>query len=210
MYNKKILPRDIKNAPDPYVIGCGLIALISSVVNSNFNSQIEYCRETIVSLSRTNMTSNSSFLQCNIPYEECQCSVISNKFNNTIECITNIQATFAHIWPLVAYILQIYVIYNLPFIKKYTHILKDIFWIIAFVIFIIIAIGAVGSTCLYYKTSETVGYVGVFLYFIVVGLLVRSYIKDPSCGYHNIDQDKKLTTDNDNRENITAAVSVVS
>jgi hypothetical protein len=179
MFIKIRYPLILKSYYDGCFVTCVLSLFLASGVILTFNFQIEDCRTSISLLSRNNTMLNGSFSQCNISYEECRCSVISNKSNNPIECITDLQATIAHISPLVSYMLHLYVIYELfSFTGKYSHILKDIFWVIALFVFIIIAIVARGSTCLYYNTSEFLFKSSLFLFTIFVCLFIASDIKD--------------------------------
>ena len=207
MFIKIKNPPGTTNPPDPCAVGYGVIVLLISTVIMSFNDQIENCRKTIFSLSSTNITPNNSSLQCNIPYEECRCSVISNKSNNAIECITDIQAMTAHISPLVSYVLQLYIIYELFLFKgKYSHILTNIFWVIVLFVFIIIAIAAHGSTCLYNNTSVTLTASGYLLLVIAFGLYVRSNMKYSSLGRGKIYRKRRLVKNNNKCEILTIVI----
>jgi hypothetical protein len=178
MFIKIQYPLILESGPDACIVICIMILLLASGLIVSFNFRIENCRRSISFLSSNNMILNSSLLQCNIPYEECRCSVISNKFNNTIECITDIQVITAPISPLVSYVMQLYIIYKLfSFTEKSSHILRDICWVIALFGSIIIAIGARGSTCLYYRTSEFLFHSGICLYAIFLCLFILTDIK---------------------------------
>jgi hypothetical protein len=150
---------------------------------------------------------STSLLECNIPYEECQCSVISNKFNNNIECVTDIQTMIAHISPLASYILQIYIINNLfSFKEKLNNIIRYVFWIVTLFIFIIISISAYESTCLYYNTSEFLLYSGTFLYAIFVCLFISSDINYRICLHNKTYQKQGLVKNNHNHEVFTITI----
>ena len=207
MFIKIKKPLDITNPPDPRAAVCGAIILSISLVIMSYNEQIENCRKTNLSLSSTNMTLNSSSLQCNIPYEECRCSVIQNKSNNAIECITDIQTMTAHISAIVSSVLQLYIIYELfPFIGKYSHILKIVFWVIALFVFIIIAIALHGSTCLYYNTSETLILSSRLLCVIAIGLYLRSSMKCCSRERRKTHRKRRLVKNNNNCEILTIVI----
>jgi hypothetical protein len=199
---------DIRNVPKLRAVVCSLTIMLISVEIINLYDQIDNCRKIIFSLSSTNMTSNSSSLQCDIPYEECRCSVTSHKYSNAIQCITDIQAMAADISPLVLYLLQLYIIYVLfSFTGKYSHILTDIFWVIALFVFIIIAITVHGGTCLYYKTSWTLILSGHFLLVMAVYLYVRSTMKYSSRRRRKMYRKRRLEKNNNNCE-ILAIVTV--
>lgn len=163
MFIKMTYPCGIKNVPDQLITLQSIIVMGFSFIILSFNDQVNNCRERIFSLSSTNMTANANFLKCNIAHEECRCSIISNKSHTTIECITDIQVMIAPILPLVSYVLQLYVIYKVfSFTGRYSHIFRDICWTIALFLFIIIAIGVRGSTCLFYDTTSALFFIRFF------------------------------------------------
>ncbi len=197
MYIKFNSPFDITNGTHAGVMSsCLIIILITSAIAS-FNSRIEYCRETIF-LSTTTMTPNSSFLQYNTPYEDCRCSV---KSNNLIGCITDIQAMTARISPLVSYAFQLYIIHELFSVTgKYSHIFRRICWVITMFMSIIVAIGAHGSTFLYYNTSQTICASGMFISCIAICLYIRSSHGHFSHGRHRTYRNRRLVQNNHDRE----------
>jgi hypothetical protein len=100
----------------------------------------------------------SSFLKYNIPYDEYLYSVTSNKSDNLILCILDIQTLGGHILPALLFVLQVYPIYKLfSLTANCSHLLKNLFRVIALLIFVIIAIAAQESyTYLYFYTSYIV------------------------------------------------------
>jgi len=207
MYIKIRYPFDADKPPAAYILSCAMILLFISCAISSFNIRIENCRETIFSLSSTNTIQNSSFLKCNIPYEECRCSIISNKLKKSIECITNIQTMTAHILPVISCVLQLYLIYELFSVTgNYSHILRDIFWIIGLFIFIIIAIFTQGNTCLYFKTSDTLFTSGCFLSVIVCWLFLHGEIYYSSRKRGKTYRKRRLVKNNHNREMLTIVI----
>jgi hypothetical protein len=162
------------------IVTCGLIISMISYVIWSFNDQINECHESIFSRSTTETIGNSTLLQCNISYDECRCSVISNKFNNSIKCITNIQAMIGPMLPPVSFVLQIYLIYKLISLAgNLRRIQKNLFWFAALIVFIITAVTAQGSSCLYSYTSDTACFSGFFLFVVVCYLAIHSKVEYP-------------------------------
>jgi hypothetical protein len=202
-------PCDITNAPDSLVALYGMIPMFITIVISYFNDQVNHCRERIFSLSSTNITSNSSFLKCNIPYDECRCSIISNKSTEAIECVTDIQIIAAHILPLVSYVWQLYIIYKLfSFTGRYSHILRHISWAIALFVFIIIAIGTRGNTCLYYNTSDTLILSCIFVFAINFVLFAYNDTKYRARADDETCQKKRFMENNHKCKNLTIIIVV--
>jgi hypothetical protein len=209
MFIKITYPCGIKNAPDQLFTIQSLIVMVISFIILSFNDQVNSCRERIFSLSSTNMTANANFLKCNIAYEECRCSIISNKSHTTTECITDIQVMIAPISPLVSYVLQLYVIYKVfSFTGRYSHIFRDICWIIALFLFIIIAIGVMGSTCLFYNTTSALFLSGFSLFAITFSIFVYKDTKYRADVAAEARQKQRLV-ENNHKCNISTIVIVV-
>lgn len=176
------------------------VFFISWVICS-FNIRIHEYRQSIVSLSKTNRALNTSLLQWDISYDECRCSVTSNKSNSSIQCITDVHDMAGHILPVVSFLLQLYITYEIfIFTGNYRHILRDIFWIIAVFVFIIIAMGACGSSRLYHYTSLIGCVTGFFLFCIFMYLIDVNDYRDSPYEHRNIDRDQRLVINNDDHE----------
>jgi len=135
--------------------------------------------------------------------------MISNKSDKSIKCIPDIQAMTGHILPLLSYALQLYVISKLfYFTGNYSHILTDIFWIIALFVFVIIAIGVHGSSCLHSNTSFTIASTGLLQVGFVMLLVKRSHSRNTSHENHNTNRHQRVITNNqDNTTTITNTIS---
>lgn len=150
---------------DRHAISLAVMVFVTSVGLMWLNIRFQMSRESIFPSSRHNGTLSSILLQCSIPYDECRCSVLSNKFNSSIKCITDVEAMIGHILPLVPYALQLYLLQKLfSFTGNYSHILTDIFWLVALFVLVIIAICVHGSSCLYYYTSFIIFLTSTFWY----------------------------------------------
>jgi hypothetical protein len=109
----------------------------------------------------------------------------------------------ADISPLVLYLLQLYIIYVLfSFTGKYSHILTDIFWVVALVVFVIIAIATHGSSCLHFNTIFIVSVTGFPLAYLPIYLFCRLRDEYLLRERHNTYRDQTLTTSN-NENDIT-------
>lgn len=202
-------PLILESGSDVYLIGSIIILLFTSGVILSFNSKIENCRRSIYSLSMNNIILNNSLLQlqCSIPYEECRCSFILNKYNNSIECITDIESIIAHMSPIVSYILQVYIIYEIfSFSEKSNYILRDVFSFVTLFIFTIIVINAHESTCSNYNTSEFLLYSSTFLYGIFLCLFIVSDIKYVTCLRYKTYQKRRLVNNNHNHEGLSIGI----
>jgi hypothetical protein len=159
-------------------------------------------------LPTPNMTVDSNRSDCSIPYDQCRCSVSSNRSGFTRECITDVEAMAGHILPLVVYAQELYLFYNLvSFTGKYSHIFTDIFWIIALVIFVILAIAVHGSSCFHYYTIFIMSTTGLSLAMVPLYLFCRVRDQYLLRAGHDTDPDQRLTTDN-HEHDITITITV--
>ena len=160
--------------------------------------------ELFFSLPTHNRTVDSNVSGCSIPYDQCRCSFSSNRSSGfTKECITDAEAMAGHVLPLVVYAEVLYLFYNLvSFTGKYRHIFTDIFWIIALVIFVILAVAVHGSSCLHYYTIFIISTISVLLAFVPFHLYCRVRDQYLLRARHDANQDQRLTTD-DHEHDIT-------
>jgi hypothetical protein len=148
-------------------------------------------------LSTHNVTVDSNLSGCSIPYDQCRCSVLSNRSGFTKECIPDVEAMAGHIVPLVIYAQVLYLFYKLvSFTGKYRHIFTDIFWIIALVIFVILAIAVHGSSCFHYNTVLIMSATGGSL--AMVPFCLYAHIRDQYLlrAGRDTNPDQRLTTNN--------------
>lgn len=162
----------------------------------------------IYPLSTNNMTFDNKTWRCSIPYDDCRCSILSNRTDITGVCLTELETITGHICPLIIYVLQMYLIYNLVSFKgKYGHIFADICWIIALVIFIIIAIAAHGSDCFHYRMVLIISATGICLMQLptYLSFRVREQYRLRERFYTSPDQ--QLTTSN-HEQDITLEITL--
>jgi len=200
-------PLDNNSYTDARLPALALFVVIIGYGNFCLRIDFQNFRQSIFLLSRPNMTLADWRSLCNIPFDEYRCSVISNKFNNSTKCIKDIDAMTAHILPLVSYMLQLYFIYELFSIKgSYSHILTDIFWIVALFVFVIIAIGVHGSTCLHALTNDIIYMTGVAMFGFVMFLHFYSDEYYSSYERRNTYRYQRLVKNNYDDETMTAVI----
>jgi hypothetical protein len=136
--------------------------------------------------------------------------VLSNKSDESIKCITDTAAMAGRLLPLVSYALQIYGISTLfSFTGYYSQLLTDIFWIIALFIFVVIAIGVHGSSCLHFYTSFIITAIGILMTCFLMYLVKRSH------GHNSVYERRKtyrhervvVTNNQERKTTITITVS---
>jgi hypothetical protein len=113
----------------------------------------------------------------------------------------------AHITPQILYVLEVYIIHELVFFTgKYSDILRDILWIAALFVFVIVAIASHGSSCRHSYTTFAVYLTGIVMSgcFLFLFILNREY--HSSCALSNTCKDEKLKTNNDDHENMPTVI----
>jgi hypothetical protein len=153
--------------------------------------------QSLFPFSTHNMTVDSNISDCSIPYDQCRCSVLSNRSGFRAKCITDVEAMAGHILPLIVYAQVLYLFYNLvSFTGKYRHIFTDIFWIIALVIFVILAIAVHGGSCFHYYTIFIMSVTGLSLAMVPLYLFCRVRDQYLLRARRDTDPDQRLTTNN--------------
>jgi hypothetical protein len=169
--------------------------------------QFQNFRQSIFLSNRSHTTLVDYGSLCNISYDDCLYSALSNKSENSTKCIADVEAMTGHILPLVSYALQLYLIYELfSFTGKYSHILTDIFWIAALLVFIFIAIAVHGSSCLHRDTSYIILLTGMLIFGFVMYLTLNSDTEYPSRRHRNTYPDQRVATNKDDDKTMIIVV----
>lgn len=172
---------------DKRAISLALMLILISLVVIYLEHLFQISRESNSSTYISNRTLSTVFLKCNIPYDNYRCSVFSNRSDNPIKCVTNIQAMAGHILPLVSYALQIYLIQELfPLTNIHNYDCNDLFWFTAVFMLAIIAIAVHGSSCLHFYTCMIICSTGLCLSGCVFYQLTRYNRKYSSRRIHVI------------------------
>jgi hypothetical protein len=179
------------------ILICSMIIGSISMAVLSLDPQIEDCYSSFFALSASEIREDISRLRCTIPHDECRCSITSNKFNSSRNCISDIQAMSGPILVPLSFVLQIYLIYELlSLIGKLSRTLRDLFLGGALLVYIISAFTMQRNSCLYFYTSETAIHSGFFLFVVVVYLIVHSGIKYPTHIYFRASKYKELVEQN--------------
>lgn len=153
-----------------------------------------HSRALLIRSSGDNVTVPEGTL-CHIPFDDCRCSVITNRTNPRMECISDAVAMIGHILPLVFYALQIYTISLLfSFTGHGSNFRTDIFWIVALLVFIIIAVAAHGSTCLQTTANAIVNAAGLAFIMFIAHLSKRAHDLTAARESNNTDREKRVLT----------------
>ena len=190
-------------------ISSALIVLFTSFFLLYLGSLFQSSRESIFPLAKSNETLSNILFQCGTPYDQCRCSVLSNKTNRSMKCITDVEAMTGHILPLVSYVLQFYLIREfISFTRNYSYNLSELYEVIAFVIFITIGIAVHGSSCSHFCTCMVISITGMCLSGFIFQQLFDHQYKYISRKIYDTFQDQRLPTKKKNREiRITIPVS---
>ena len=153
-----------------------LILFLLSYTSVSLEQRYQKSRKSLFRWPSGNTTHDSIWEKCNISYDNCRCSVMTNKTDASVECISDTAAMAGHLLPLVSYALQIYAISTLfSFTGKYSGLLTDICCFVALFIFVIIAIAVHGSSCLYSYTSLVIAEMNILLIIFFMYVIKRSH-----------------------------------
>ena len=174
-------------------ISLALIILFISFVIIYLGNLFQSSRESNSSSYISNGTLSSMFFKCSIPYDNYRCSVLANESDNSIKCVSNVEAMVGHILPLVSYALQVYLIYELfSFTDICNYNCIDVFWFTVLVILAMIAIAVHGSSCLHFYTCMIICFTSVCLSSCVFYQLVPCNRKHFSHKVHIISERQRL------------------
>ena len=123
----------------------------------------------LMELSTSNVTTSWCGLCCDLPYEECLCSVQVTKNISLEDCVNDRLLLGSRICPLLSFILQIFIIREVFTITgKYSRFLVKTLWISAVFIFIFIANGIYRSSCLHRAINFFVPAVGYTWFLLII------------------------------------------
>jgi len=134
-----------------YVFGAMLLGCVVFAIGC-FNMYLQRLlgesEESILHSRGLNVTRGSEILYCFLPYDDCLCSVLSNKSNASENCITYDQLVGSRILPLVSFFLQIFLVREL-FSLSGDHRIVAIFvlWIASILTFLGMIISIFWSSC---------------------------------------------------------------
>lgn len=175
------------------------------------DTQIVYCHQSILSLPATKMTLNISWSQCSIPYEECRCSVSSNRFNDSTNCINDIQAMSSYILPPISLVTQLYVIYDLfSSTGHYWCIFLCTVWLTGLLALMMIAIHAQKMFCLYFHLNWFFCSSCAFALFPTFYLIIHHHLEDLSSTHRQTNRHRRLMKNDDDPDREVRHLVIVS
>jgi hypothetical protein len=129
-----------------FFFGCVIVAIIW--FNLHLQSLLAKSEKSIIKSRGLNVTHISSLLYCDLPYDDCLCSVLSNKSNISEKCITYVQLEGSRILPFISFFAQICLIRELFSLSgNYRRVIIYVLWIVSILIFVGIKIGIYWSAC---------------------------------------------------------------
>jgi hypothetical protein len=86
----------------------GFLIYLTGSFNGYLHNLLGKSERSILQSRKINVTERPDFFYCDLPYDDCLCSVLSNKSDISDDCITYFQLVSSRILPLVSFFLQIY------------------------------------------------------------------------------------------------------
>ena len=146
----------------------------------------------------SNVTATQLGFDCEIPYEECLCSVQSTKNISLENCLTDRFLLGHRISLLFSFIIQIcYIREMFTFSGKYSRSIVKSLWIATVFIFAIIASGIYRSSCFHRRLNSFLCATGEILFLVIVldilrleGAFRSSFNNDTTVDHHDIIDDE--------------------
>jgi hypothetical protein len=129
-----------------FVFGCVIFAI--NFFNLHLQSLLAESEESIINSRGLNVTHISPLLYCDLPYDDCLCSVLSNKSHTSEKCITYVQLVGTHILPFISFFSQICLIRELFSLSgDHRRVIIYALWIVSIFIYVGMTIGIYWSAC---------------------------------------------------------------
>ncbi len=154
------------------ILGCAIFAI--SLFSMFHLETIETSRGSFTRRLLPNVTESVIRSYCKTPYDDSRCSVQPANRNDSKHCLTDLEAMTGHILPLVSFVMQISLTQELFALSgNYSHILRNILWLITLFIFTVIAVAVHGSACYHLYGTFIVFLTGSSLGSFVIILVAR-------------------------------------
>jgi hypothetical protein len=129
-----------------FYVGCFLFAI--SYFNAYLHSLFGEVERSILHSRGLNVSKIPIIFYCDLPYDDCLCSVFLNSSNTSENCITDFQLVSSRILPLVSFLLQIFLVRELFSLSTdRRRIIICALWIASIFIFISMTISIHWSSC---------------------------------------------------------------
>lgn len=171
----KYIPIKIRfGTPLTHWHGCGVFfsgCLMFAIVcyNAELQNRLGEAGRSILHSRGVNETKVPPLFFCDIPYNECLCSVLSNKSQNSEKCVPYNQLAVSRVLPLISFFLQIILIQQLfSFNAECSCLMSNILWASALLIFIGMAISIYSSSCYHARITGILLYTGGLVCFLTL------------------------------------------
>jgi hypothetical protein len=150
-----------------FFLGCVVFAIVW--FNLSLQNLLGESQESILRSRGLNVTHTSTILYCDLPYDDCLCSVLLNKSDTSQNCITYVQLVESRILPLVSFFLQIFLVRELFSLSADRHrVFIYALWIASIFTFIGMTICIYWSSCYHVYITVTMYWTGASLCFLSV------------------------------------------
>ncbi len=149
-----------------------------------------------------NVTNTSPLLYCQLPFDECLCSVLSNESHTSKNCITETQLISSRILPLISFILEVCLIREFFSLSgNHRLVIISVLWIVSIFVFVGMTIVIYWNSCYHVCITLIVTAISMFLCYLSFHNLL--YGSDPrrlvpNCNRVIIPQ-REETTHNQNK-----------
>jgi hypothetical protein len=129
-------------------IALGCIVFAISGVNVFIQTFLGESEKLILHSRGLKLAPTSEMLYCDLPYDDCLCSVLLKKFNTSENCITYEHLVVSRLLPLFSFFLQVYLVHVLFSLRvDRPRVIIYTLWMISIFIFIGMTISIYWSSC---------------------------------------------------------------
>jgi hypothetical protein len=141
------------------LLACVVVAI--TWLNLYLQNLVGESQESIVHSRKLNVTHITPFFYCDLPSDDCLCSVLSNISDTSEKCVTNVQIVTNRIIPLISFVLQILLVRELFSLNTdHRRVIIHTLWIASIIIFIVMTITIYLSSCYHVYTIITLYFTG--------------------------------------------------
>jgi hypothetical protein len=137
-------------------------------LNGTLQQRLGASQRSVVDARQLNVTHIIDYFYCELPYNDCLCTVLWNTSNTSETCITYDQLAASRILPPVLYALEIY-LFRALFTLHTAHrrIIIPFLWIASVFMFIVVIIGFFWTNCLQTYVTVILVWIGVLLLLLI-------------------------------------------
>jgi hypothetical protein len=176
----------------------GFLVYIVIISNGNLQSFIGEAEKSILESRNTTLTQRLPFLYCNLPFNDCLCSVVSNKSDTSDKCITYAVLVGSRILPMISFFLQIVLVRDIfSFSTDCPRIVIFTLWITSIFAFIGIPISIYWNDCFQVYITLILMFTGMLLSALGIYnvIIVHSY------HVANLNRNQAVVVENSEKDN---------